>query len=106
MTQDTSPRPLAGEGQGVRATETAVNPKTWKKLVLLAETHWADGTRDDVDIETLQPPEWIGEHDVRIGASIALPLDLVEMGLPAIFTRRLSPSSTAPKSTPALVESC
>ena len=83
MTQDTSPRPLAGEGQGVRATETAVNPKTWKKLVLLAETHWADGTRDDVNIETLQPPEWIGEHDVRIGASIALPLDLVEMGLPA-----------------------
>ncbi len=82
VTQDTSPRPLAGEGQGVRATETAVNPKTWKKLVLLAETHWADGTRDDVNIETLQPPEWIGEHDVRIGASIALPLDLVEMGLP------------------------
>ena len=48
----------------------------------MAETHWANGTRDNINIETLQPPEWIGEHDVRIGASIALPLDLVEMGLP------------------------
>ena len=49
---------------------------------MLAETHWADGTRDDINVETLQPPEWIKQHDVRIGATVPLPLDLVEMGLP------------------------
>ena len=84
MTQDTSPRPLAGEGQGVRATETAVDPKTWKKLVLLAPKRTGPTARGTTSISRRsQPPEWIGEHDVRIGASIALPLDLVEMGLPA-----------------------
>ena len=49
---------------------------------MLAETHWDDGTRDDINVETLQPPEWIKQHDVRIGAKVPLPLDLVEMGLP------------------------
>ena len=75
VTQDT-------QANGAGSQATAVNPKTWKKLVLLAETHWADGTRDDINIETLQPPEWIKQHDVRIGATVPLPLDLVEMGLP------------------------
>ena len=69
-------------GAGGEWTETAVNPKTWKKLRLLAVTHWGDGTRDDIHVETLQPPEWIKQHDVRIGATVPLPLDLVEMGLP------------------------
>ena len=79
---DASPRPPAGEGRGVRAAGTAVDPKTWKKLVLLAVTHWDNGTRDEIKIETLQPPEWVKQNDVRIGATVPLPLDLVEMGLP------------------------
>ena len=69
-------------GNWAGRTGTAVNPQTWKKLVLVAETHWGDGTRDDIHVETLQPPEWIKQHDVRIGATVPLPLDLVEMGLP------------------------
>ena len=68
VTQDTFPGPLAEEERGAGATGTAVDPRTWKKFVLLAETHWDDGTRDDINIETLQPPEWIKKHDVRIGA--------------------------------------
>ena len=82
VTQDTFPGPLAEEERGAGATGTAVDPRTWKKLVLLAETHWDDGTRDNINVETLQPPEWIKEHDVRIGANVPLPRDLVEMGLP------------------------
>ena len=80
---DASPRPPAGEGRGVRAAGTAVDPKTWKKLVLLAVTHWKDGMRDEINIETLQPPDWLKQQDVRIGATVPLPLDLVEMGMPA-----------------------
>ena len=67
---------------------TAVNPKTWKKLTLLAVTHWDNGTRDEINVETLQPPEWVKQHGVSIGAKVPLPLDLVEMGLPAIFAPR------------------
>ena len=71
-----------GTGNSAGHTGTAVNPQTWKKLVLVAATHWGDGTRDDINIETLQPPEWIKQHDVHIGATVPLPLDLIEMGLP------------------------
>ena len=63
----------------------------------MAETHWDDGTRDDINVETLQPPEWIKQHDVRIGATVPLPLDLVEMGLPPTFPRRSSPIEHCPE---------
>jgi hypothetical protein len=50
--------------------------------VLYAETRWSDGTLDDVNIETLQPPEWLAAHQARIGSTVLPPLDLLEMGLP------------------------
>ena len=53
-------------GASGKPTGTAVDPKTWKKLVLRAESRWDDGTLDDVNVETLVPPEWIKQHDVRI----------------------------------------
>ncbi|MCL4207998.1 MAG: DUF2380 domain-containing protein, partial [Pirellulaceae bacterium] len=31
---------------------------------------------------TLQPPEWLSMHNIRIGGPAPLPLDLLEMGLP------------------------
>ncbi len=64
-------------------TGTAVDPKTWKKVALRADMRWDDGTHDDVNVETLQPREWIRQHNVHVGAIVPLPLDLVEMGLPA-----------------------
>ena len=33
-------------------------------------------------MEALQPPEWINEHDWRVGARVPMPLELREMGLP------------------------
>jgi len=52
-------------------------------LRLRAQLHWEDGTLDDVNIETLQPPEWVAGHQAEVGATVPIPLDLVEMSLPA-----------------------
>ncbi len=62
---------------------TGVDPATWKRLRLRAESVWDDGTLDDINIVTLQSPQWIDGHKVRVGATVPIPLDLVEMGLPA-----------------------
>jgi hypothetical protein len=35
-----------------------------------------------VEVETLQPPEWVEEFGAEPGAMVPLPLDLLEMGLP------------------------
>jgi hypothetical protein len=62
--------------------EPTVDPATWKLVRLRAEQRWDDGTLDDINVETLQPPQWLAEHHVRVGGEVPLPLDLVEMGLP------------------------
>ncbi len=61
---------------------TNVDPATWNRLHLRAEAVWDDGTIDDINIATLQSPEWIVRHEARVGATVPIPLDLVEMGLP------------------------
>lgn len=61
---------------------TAVDSATWKKLVLRADWRWSDGTLDDVNIETLVPPQWLRDNSAIVGAKVPLPLDLIEMGLP------------------------
>jgi hypothetical protein len=66
--------------------KTRVDPDTWR---LRAETTWEDGTVDDVNIETLQPPEWIESNDIRVGGNAPIPLDLVEMGLPRKLTAKI-----------------
>ena len=83
-------------------SETEVDPATWKCVVLRAESRWEDGTLDDVNIETLQPPEWIAAHKAKVGSLIPLPLDLVEMGLPETLQAKVlalepcPPISTGP----------
>ncbi len=62
--------------------ETAVDPSTWKLVRMCAETVWEDSTVDDINVETIVPPEWIELFDTRVGASVPIPLDLQEMGLP------------------------
>jgi hypothetical protein len=59
-----------------------VDPATWKLVRLRAELRWDDGTLDDVNVETLQAPEWLLANGVRVGGQVPIPLDLVEMGLP------------------------
>ena len=62
--------------------ETLVDPATWRLIRLRAETVWDDGTIDDINVETLQSPAWIEHFQARVGSSVPIPLDLVEMGLP------------------------
>jgi hypothetical protein len=72
---------LTAQGKRSEKGETEVDPRTWKLVKLRAWARWADGTLDDINIETLQPPEWLAAENVREGGYIPLPLDLLEMGL-------------------------
>lgn len=64
------------------STATAVDPRTWRLLRLHGEERWSDGTLDTIEVETLQPLDWLREHRARRGAFVPLPIDLTEMGLP------------------------
>jgi hypothetical protein len=63
-------------------SDTDVDPATWKLLRLHAEERWDDGTLDTIEMETLQPPEWISAQGAVVGKVVPLPIDVVEMGLP------------------------
>ncbi len=79
---------------------TQVDPATWRKLVLQGRLVWHDGTVDDINVETLQPPEWIAAHDARVGHLVPLPLDLVEMGLPKGLKARVLENLPCPPIRP------
>jgi len=66
--------------------DTKVDPATWRHLILKAEALWPDGTRDDINVETLQPPEWVQKNHAELGATVPIPLDLREMGMPEDLT--------------------
>lgn len=63
--------------------QTAVDPSSWRLVKLYAEEKWPDGTLDTIHVQTLQPPAWLERFDVKVGAQVPPPLDLVEMALPA-----------------------
>jgi hypothetical protein len=64
------------------STQTSVDPTTWRFVKLHAEQRWDDGTLDTIEVETLQPLDWLKKHRARPGAFVPLPIDLTEMGLP------------------------
>ena len=61
-----------------------------------------DGTLDDINVETLQPPEWIASQRATVGSVVPLPLDLVEMGLPESLLPRSSRWKPCPSIAPGL----
>ncbi|MGO8753386.1 MAG: putative toxin, partial [Thermoguttaceae bacterium] len=65
----------------VRTANLKVDPATWRFLRLQAEDRWPDGTLDVFEVETLQPAEWVEQHRAKPGATVPLPLDLLEMGV-------------------------
>lgn len=77
-----------------------VDPLTWKLIRLRAELTWDDGTLDDVNVETLQPPEWLAENSIRVGGDAPIPLDLVEMGLPDDLRARVLEIAPCPPIQP------
>jgi hypothetical protein len=64
------------------APEAQLNPATWKLVRMRAEIPWDDGTLDDINVETLQSPAWLRDHDAHVGGWVPIPMDLAEMGLP------------------------
>jgi len=70
------------EEHATTSQPTQVVPKTWRLLKLRRELRWPDGTLDDINAEALQSPAWIAQHGAIVGATVPLPVDLVEMGLP------------------------
>jgi len=89
-------RVLADNPDVESPSETQVSTATWRKLRLRAEERWDDGTLDDINVETLQPPEWIDAVGARVGASVPLPFDLVEMGLPEDLRGRVESNEPCP----------
>ncbi len=81
---------------------TAVDPATWRKVILRADWRWKDRTLDDVNVETLVPPEWLEKNHVRVGAMVPLPLDLVEMGLPDDLQAKVLSVEPCPPIKPGL----
>lgn len=65
------------------ATDNQVDPRTWRHIVMEADLRWDDGTLDVVHVETLQGPDWVAAQQAEVGRMVAIPFDLVEMGLPA-----------------------
>jgi hypothetical protein len=67
-----------------------LDPATWKLIRLRAMVRWDDGTWDDINVETLQPPSWLAAHEVRVGGLAPIPLDLEELGLPDVLGKVLA----------------
>ena len=80
----------------VRTAKIVVDPATWRRLRLRAEETWPDGTLDVVEVETLQPPEWVKQCKAEPGAFVPLPLDLLEMGLPESLHARVVANEPCP----------
>ena len=78
-----------------RIGETAVNPATWRHLSLRAVVHGGN-YEDHVEVETLQPPEWVEAHHAFRGATVPLPLDLAEMGLPTELRAEVVANESCP----------
>jgi hypothetical protein len=81
---------------GAGGSATRVDPRTWRLLRLRALLRWEDGTPDDVNVETLRPPDWLAAHRAQVGAEVPLPLDLEEMGLPAGLTAEVLADEPCP----------
>jgi hypothetical protein len=71
------------------AADSAVDLGTWRLLRLHAEDRWEDGTLDMIEAETLQSPQWIESQHAVPGATVPLPVDLVEMGMSASLRARV-----------------
>ena len=82
--------PDASRNLSEAALSTSVDPATWH-FVKLRMLEPGAPDFDAWDVETLQPPSWIEEHHVVVGARVPVPLDLEEMGAnPAMLAEVVS----------------
>lgn len=88
-------RQLANE-----ASSADIKAADYRKVILRAQDVWEDGTVDVINIETLQPWQWIHQYEVHVGGWAPLPLDVDEMGLPAGMTGKVLDILPCPKVKP------
>ncbi len=81
---------------------TQVDPTTWRKLTLQTVMVWDDGTRDEVNVQTLQPPAWVQDHQAEVGAEVLIPMDLVEIGLPEDLRAQVMANEPCPVIRPGV----
>ncbi len=69
-------RRLAAEASAEEITQA-----DYRKVIIRAQGVWPDGTVDVINIETLQPWQWLHNNEAHVGSWIRLPLDVEEMGM-------------------------
>ena len=72
-----------------QATSQQITKADYRLVKLKAHSVWEDGTVDTINVETLQPWQWIHHHEAHIGAFAPLPIDALEMGLPEDLTGKV-----------------
>jgi RHS repeat-associated protein len=87
----------ANQTSGSVIPPTSVQANKWRRLRLRADNRWADGTPDVIEVETLQPPEWIEANRAQPGALVPFPLDLQDMGLPGGLLARVVSNEPCPR---------
>jgi hypothetical protein len=63
------------------ASAEEITRADYRKVIIRAQDVWPDGTVDVINLETLQPWQWLHANEAHVGSWIALPLDVAEMGL-------------------------
>ena len=72
-----------------QATSQQIEKAEYRLVKLKAHSVWADGTVDTINVETLQPWQWIHHHEVRVQGYAPMPIDALEMGLPEDLTGKV-----------------
>ena len=71
------------------ATPAQLEKADYRLVLLQAKEVWQDGTYNEINVATLQPWQWIHEHEVHVGSQAPLPLETVEMNLPVGMTGKV-----------------
>ncbi|MCA9118588.1 MAG: hypothetical protein H6822_03895 [Planctomycetaceae bacterium] len=71
------------------ATPAQLQKADYRLVLLQAKELWEDSTYNEINVSTLQPWQWIHEHEVHVGGQAPLPLETVEMNLPFGMTGKV-----------------
>ena len=65
-----------------KATSEQITAADYRLVKLQARSVWPDGTVDTINVESLQPWQWIQRHEAHVGGYAPLPVDTHEIGVP------------------------
>ncbi|MCA9118586.1 MAG: hypothetical protein H6822_03885 [Planctomycetaceae bacterium] len=71
------------------ATPAQLQQADYRLVLLQAKEVWEDGTYNEINVQTLQPWQWLHENEVHVGGEAPLPLETVEMNLPVGMTGKV-----------------